>query len=64
MGWWIGTKRSYRGVLMPDCINENESLFELVQKKQKLTRELKEVTEKIKKLESAAKNEGATIRLM
>ena len=49
---------------MPDCINENESLFELVQKKQKLTRELKEVTEKIKKLECAAKTDGAIIRLM
>lgn len=49
---------------MSECINENESLFDLVQKKQKLSRDLKEVNERIKKLESAAKIEGATIRLM
>lgn len=49
---------------MSDCINENESLFDLVQKREKLTRDLKEVNEKIKKLESAAKTEGATIRIM
>jgi len=46
------------------CINEKESLFDLIQEKQKLTKRLKEISEKIKALETSAKTGNCTIRLM
>jgi len=47
-----------------DCINEKESLFDLVQKEQRLKRELIEVRNKIKQLENVAKSGTAAIRIM
>lgn len=47
-----------------DCINEKESLFDLVQKEQRLKRELIEVRNKIKSLELVAKSGTAAIRIM
>lgn len=47
-----------------ECVNKDESLFDLVQKEQRLKRELVEVRNKIKTLETTAKNGTGAIRLM
>jgi hypothetical protein len=47
-----------------ECINETESLFELIRKERELKKELKEVRAKIENLETAARTGSAAIRLV